>query len=285
MKYQFDTPWHQQNLQEIQQRLSPFLQKQDLAKIIPSEIQGVFIRAVDEIIELYCYDPETRNLSDIMSRVNLNNPLDLIAIYNQVLFLTFVWSNVPPEQTYIAGFGGGRLGMVTHHYNQTAKIDGSDFDPTIVEIAASHFGIDYDERYSINVADSAEDFDSRNSTYNTVIIDVFSNDGEQASHLATRDFFQKCSSKLSRDGVLAINLIERDEKREVKISNLATVFPHLVEWRSHGSHLVFASQTEPDLDGIISRAEQFENTANLNYPYSNHAKALRRVSHQHYLFG
>ncbi len=285
MSYDFNTPWHAQNLAAIRQRLAPFLQQQNLAKIIPSEVQGVFVRTIDEIVELYCYDPESRDLSDIMSRVGIKNPLELIATYNQVLFLSFVWQHALPERIYIAGFGGGRLGMVSHHYSPEVEIHGSDFDPAIVDVAESHFGIEYDSRYSIKAADSGEDFDSRNTIYDTIIIDVFSSSGIHASHLASQPFFKLCNSKLKDDGVLAINLIERDPEREAKISNLASVFPHLIEWRNQGSHLIFASKQEPNLKTWIKRAEEFESAAALTYPFSEHAKALTAVDREEYKVG
>lgn len=282
MDQQLREQWQAENLANIKGRLFHHLDDKNLAKIIPSEIQGVFVRITDDVMELYCYDPETRNLSDIMSRVSLHNPLDQIAAYSQVMFLSYIWCEISPEKIYIAGFGGGRLAMAFHHHNPIAQIDGSDFDPAILEVASSHFGIDYDHRYSVNAADSYEDFDSRNGPYDLIIIDVFSSSGAHASHLASKDFFEKCKAKLSRHGVVAINLIEQDLKRAEKIANLADVFSNLVEWCHQGSHIVFASENTPSIQDIVQRADVFEKHAGLNYPYSERARELQIVDRKTY---
>ena len=285
MTVNYDSKWHIKNASDIRTRLSPHLDTKELAQIIPSGLQGIFVRTIDDVMELYCYEPETRDLSDIMSRVNLNAPLDLIAVYSQVMFLTQVWQQLSPKRVYIAGFGGGRLGMAYHHYNGDVFVDGSDFDPAILEVARSHFGIEYDDRYSIAAADSAQDLETRETLYDIIIIDVFSNSGQHASHLASREFFTKCRRKLNADGVLAINLIERDPERSAKISNMASVFPQLMEWRQQGSHIVFASKTEACKHALLKRAETFERDANLTFPYSEHAKALQLVDLAEYRFG
>lgn len=285
MTTNYVSPWHRKNLSKIRSRLSRHLDTKELAQIIPSRVQGIFLRTIEDVMELYCYEPESRDLSDIMSRVNLNAPLNLIAAYSQVMFLTQVWQQIPPERVYIAGFGGGRLGMAYHHYNPGSFVDGSDFDPAILDVARSHFGVEYDDRYSIAAADSEQDLETRDVLYDVIIIDVFSNSGEHPSHLASREFFTKCRRKLTADGVLAINLIERDPERSQKISNLANVFPQLMEWRQQGSHIVFASKTKTNKESLLQRAEAFEQKAKLDFPFCEHAKALQVVDLEEYRFG
>lgn len=279
MEHVWDKKHQGENLARIRQKLEPAGNNPELATIIPSDVQGIFIRRLKQTLELYCYEPASRQLSDIMFRINLEDPLHLIGTYGQVMMLGAVWSDTPPSRVYVAGFGGGRLTMPLHHFFPDCLIDGSDFDPAILKAAETYFGIEYDKRHDVRANDSAVDLVQRTGTYDIIHVDVFSNSGDHPGHLASVEFFQSCARKLARDGVLAINLVDHDPSLERKTANLVQVFDSVVECRTNGASILFASHSRPDLDALHERARAFGEKAELTYPLADHAKLLRHLDH------
>lgn len=248
--------WREKNLKTILDRLAPVAQEQDLAKIITSDFQGVFLRRLEDTIELYCYNQETNTLSEIMSRIDLNNPLKPIAEYSKAVLLSAAWQDTPPNRIYIAGMGGGRLSMMFHHLFSNILIDGTDIDPTMIEVCENYFGLHLDGRHDIRVEDSRKDLAKREGLYDVVILDVFFGKGEHPNHLATVEFLQECKSKMSADGVLAVNLVTMDPYYEAKMAAIGEVFPHCLDWDYAGAHVLLASQNPVHLPSLGKRADE-----------------------------
>ena len=144
--------WAHANEQKIRSLLPQLKTDEPLDRVFQSEFQGVFLRQLETTLELYCYDLETRSLSEIMSRIDVANPLHLQAPYSQATFLGAMFLNREPERIYLAGYGGGRLAMLFHHYFMHCKLDGSDIDPNMLDICRSFFGFVPDERCDFRTA-------------------------------------------------------------------------------------------------------------------------------------
>lgn len=269
--------WKEKNLSAISKRLSTLRDAEQVEKIIQGEEQGVFLRKLDDILEMYCFDKETQQLSNIMSRIDLTNPLNLIGPYSQAVFLSAFWQSQEPENIYIAGFGGGRLAMVYDHYFPAANIYGSDYDPNVLNVANTYFGIGHQTLKNINAADSREDLQNLNVVHDIIFLDVFSGGGEHVNHLATVEFFELCKSKLSQTGVLTANLVIIDERMHQKIAAMQAVFEHCYVWEFDGAHVVFASQTAFDQDALISRVSEFQKNEQLDFDLIDKASMLKNV--------
>ncbi len=248
----------QQNLAEILQRLKPVRDDLDLAKVIMGEFQGIFLRRVDNLLEMYCYDHKDKKLSEVMSRVDVTAPVTLISHYAQAMFVSAFWQRRPPCNVYFAGFGGGRLGITTQHHFHNCRFDGSDIDPNMMQVAQDWFGFMPCDRFDIRAADSRSDLESRQQKYDIILLDVFFGGGDAANHLGTEEFFRICKSKLAEDGVVTANLIERDPLHQRKITGLQSTFEHCAIWEHYGTHMVFASKRPINLEDIVRRVELFE---------------------------
>ncbi len=266
--------WQTHNLACINKRLLIHKDNFELAKIIPSQIQGVFVRNHENILELYCYEPNSRQLSDIMSRIDLEAPLTLISPYTQVLFLSACWSTNPPRHIYMAGVGGGRMAMLFHHCFPELMIDGSDIDPAMLTVSRDYFGIEFDERYDIRACDSRADLCARHEKYDVILLDVFLGKGNHANHLATVEFFELCRSKMTGQGVLAANLIETDPLHQEKLAAARLCFGNVHLWEVNGAKLLLASNMAITKAELEHRAAVLENTFGFNHPFSSHLKDL-----------
>lgn len=260
--------WQINNLHTIKTKLAALKKQEELAEIIFSEQQGIYLRRHETTIELYCFEEETKTLSGIMSRIDIDQPLNLIGTYSQAMLLSACWHATPPERAYIAGFGGGRLGMLLHHCFPEILVDGSDLDDKILSVAQDYFGIEYDDRYSIKAADSRSDFDSRNSDYDIVIIDIFAGKGDQPDHLTDRDFFEVCKQRLTRNGLVAVNLVEMDPRFEEKVKAFAETFSFCHHWYKGRGHLLIGTAIKPDFKAITARAKALADANNLTFPFA-----------------
>lgn len=267
--------WKEKNLSAILDRLSKLRGAKQVEHVIKGDAQGVFVRKLGDVLELYCFNNDTQKLSNIMSRIDLTNPLYLIGPYSQAVFLSAFWQNKTPRNIYIAGYGGGRLGMVFNHYFPLAEVYGSDFDPNILTVARDYFGISEHALKYINGADSREDLHKLQVMHDIIFLDVFAGDGEHVNHLATVEFFELCKSNLSQEGVLAANLVILDDKMHQKIAAMQMVFKHCYVWEFDGAHVVFASEEPIELNELISRVSEFQKQEKLDYNLVEKAKMLK----------
>lgn len=104
-------------------------------------------------------------------------------------------------------------------------VDVVEVDRDVVEIAKRHFfppsrGFQehYAQRMNLHVADGRQFLREQPvETYDLIIIDAFSSDGQIPLHLATREFFQLCKSRLQPDGAVVMNVISALEGRKAKV--------------------------------------------------------------------
>lgn len=270
--------WKEENLSSILNRLSTLHDATQFEKIIQGEEQGIFLRKLDDVLEMYCFDNDTKQLSNIMSRIDLMNPLNLIGPYSQAVFLSAFWQTKAPKNIYIAGFGGGRLAMLYEHYFPHSHIYGSDFDPNVLSVACDYFGIGAQTLENVNAADSREDLVQSDILHDIIFLDVFAGGGEHVNHLATVEFFELCKSKLSSKGVLSANLVIIDERMHQKIAAMQEVFAHCHVWEYNGAHVVFASQAPLDLSAFMSRVSNFQTNENLDFDILEKAQMLKRLT-------
>ncbi len=253
-----NTAWKISNRAAIKKRLEPLCKAAKMEKIIQGDLQGIFLRKKKDELEMYCYDNETHKLSDIMSRIDLTHPLKLIVPYTQAVFLSAFWQNKEPDNIYIAGFGGGRLAMLFHHYFSGIDIHGADIDPNALTVSKEYFGLSEDALKHVNAADSREDLCTRETLYDIIFLDVFAGSGEHINHLATTEFFQLCQKRLTEQGVVVANLITLDERLREKIAAMRAVFNHCHVWDSNGANVMFASNHEINFEQFCLRVNRFE---------------------------
>lgn len=270
--------WKERNLSSILNKLSTLRDAKQFEKIIQGDEQGIFLRKLDDVLEMYCFDNKTQQLSNIMSRIDLTNPLNLIGPYSQAVFLSAFWQTKALENIYIAGFGGGRLAMLYDHYFPHSHIYGSDFDPNVLSVASDYFGIGEQVLENVNAADSREDLQQSDILHDIIFLDVFAGGGEHVNHLATVEFFELCKSKLSNKGVLTANLVIIDDRMHQKIAAIQTVFSHCHVWEYNGAHVVFASEHPLDQETFISRISDFQTNEALDFDLVEKAQMLKPLT-------
>lgn len=269
--------WKSQNLSKIQSRLEPHLLSEKLETIIQGDIQGIFLHKENDVLAMYCYDNKSHQLSNIMSRIDLGNPLNLLGAYSQAVFLTGFWQEEPPESVYIAGFGGGRLAMLFNHYFSNMTLHGSDIDSNVLAVSRDYFGLDAETMKQVTARDSREDLQARDTLYDILFLDVFVGGGEHVNHLSTVEFFRLCREKMTDNGVLVANLVIIDPLMHQKIASIQSVFNQVHVWEYNGAHVVFASDKVFNQQALRERVMDFQTHESLDFNLLEKVDALKAV--------
>ncbi|MGQ9549200.1 MAG: fused MFS/spermidine synthase [Roseiflexus sp.] len=162
-------------------------------------------------ISLFFLNPESGALDGPMSRIDLDHPLHLLAPYTRTLLLTLLW-RPSPRRVCMLGFGGGRISLVLHAHLPNVIIDNVDIDPAFETVAATYFGVIFDERQRFLIADAQEYLQQSPYCYDIIFMDAFSDARDNLDHLATADFYALCRQRLLPGGVVGINMLRSDPR-------------------------------------------------------------------------
>ena len=256
------TNWQTLNLAAIQQRLAWLQQQPD--GIIFCKDSGVHYVAVTKDrshIKLSLIEKVNLHTDLLQSVFDFHNPLHLVSEYTQAMMLGLVWQN-QPQRIYIAGFGGGRIPLVLHYYLPETVIDCADVDPIAVEAATQCFGVQFNSRLTVAIQDGREYLEQQNADrqYDIIMTDVFFGNGYFPHRLATKEFYQLCKKRLSRDGVVLVNLLQRDEFYAEKIKTLQSVFSQVCvcPWKDINSVLIGSNSAIFEKNEIVARAKYLQ---------------------------
>lgn len=185
---------------------------------------------------------------------SLYSPLSILTGYywDEAAFLPAV--NPAGENFLIIGMAGGSSARVLHHFFPELKLHGVEIDPLMVEVGKRFFGADK-LPLNVTVADGRVFLQQSDQQYDFIMVDVYRDELYIPFHLATKDFFQLVSERLTPKGSMVMNIASVSKNSELLnlIKNtLTSVFPYVYEHRVAHSYnsLLFAFQEEPDFSAI-----------------------------------
>ena len=254
--------WQAMNLAAIQKRLAGLQEQPDgLVFCKDSGVHYVAVTKDRSHIKLSLVEKVNLHTDLLQSVFDLNNPLHLVSEYTQAMMLALVWQN-QPQRIYIAGFGGGRIPLVLHHYLPESTIDCADIDPIAIEAATQCFGVQFDSRLTATIQDGREYLEQQNPDiqYDIIMTDVFFGNGYFPHQLATKEFYQLCEKRLSKDGVVLVNLLQRDEFYAEKVKTFQSVFSQVCvcPWKDINSVLIGSNSDILEKDEIVARAKYLQ---------------------------
>ena len=250
--------WQFTNLKAIEQRLVWLKAQPDgIVFCEPSGVHFVIVRKDKSQVRLALVEKINLNTDLVQSVLNLNNPLDLVSAYTQAMLLSLVWKP-EPQKIYIAGFGGGRIPLVLHHYFPDATIECADIELTAPVVAEKFFGIQLNDKLQLVIQDGRQYLEQLNQDiqYDIIMTDVFLGSGYMPQGLGTKEFYKLCDKHLSRDGVIAVNLLQRDEFYAEKVKTIQSVFTqiYICPWNQINSIIIATNSSAIDKNEIIARA-------------------------------
>ena len=262
--------WQVRNLEGIQERIS-WLHKQPDGVIFsqPSGIHFLTIKKVKFIIQLVLVEQITLKMDWVQSILNLNDPIYLIFPYTQAMMLTLLW-NSQPKKIYIAGFGGGSIPQVLHHYLPEVIIECTEVDANILSIAQNFFGVELNDRLRVKIQDGREYLEQKKclDKYDIIMIDVAFGNGYMSYNLATQEFYQLCDRHLSKSGVIVVNTLKSNGFEAEYLKTIKTVFSDIyICHNSGGNIIIIATRSHPiDKEEIREKAKSIQDYHQFSFP-------------------
>ncbi|MCY7383047.1 MAG: fused MFS/spermidine synthase, partial [Microcoleus sp. CAN_BIN18] len=213
--------------------------------------------------------------TDLLQSVfSLNNPLHLVSEYTQAMMLGLAWQN-QPKKVYIAGFGGGRIPLVLHHYLPETVVECADVDAIAISAAIQCFGVQFDDRLTVAIQDGREYLEQQNPEikYDIIMTDVFFGNGYFPHRLATKEFYELCKKHLSTAGVVLVNLLQRDEFYAQKVKTFQSVFSQVCvcPWKDINSVLIGSNSPILEKDEILARAKYLQDGHEFSFSLTDRA--------------
>jgi spermidine synthase len=155
-----------------------------------------------------------------------------------------------PRQALLIGLGGGTVPKQLLLDYPELVLDVAEIDAAVIELAREHFGFETSERCRVHEADGADFVKRARQQWDLIMLDAYTiEEGELSvpAPLVTREFFEQCAARLTRDGVLAFNCAASPANaltRGIRAA-IAGVFGHGLVFESGNSDnsVVLASRT------------------------------------------
>lgn len=271
-----ENPWFAANLAAINRRLEGVRSAPDgILYHKPESDNDIMVCKQDGVVYLY-FHPDVNE--EIQSRLQLSAPVHLLSPYSRMAMLALLW-RPEPVRVYIIGFGGGRLPMVMHHFLPATQVDCAEIDADVVDVARRYFGTATDARLHIALQDGRRVLaeHKKSEPYDIIVVDAFVGLGAGPRAFSTMEFFALCREKLSPDGVVVINSLDKDQSCSQKRLTILESFPLVMHIRDHdmGNEVLFgcnsAHMTKPML---LERARALDGQLGLSFSLADMAEAM-----------
>lgn len=153
-------------------------------------------------------DEDTRYLrfdSSFQSGMYTDDPYRTRFRYADYLQLAFAYKPGAKRILYV-GLGGGSAPKRAWRDFPDVQIDAVELDPEVVDVAYRYFALPRDPRLGVEIDDGRRYLATHDGPWDAIVIDAFYSDSIPF-HLATNEFLQLASSRLTPGGVLVTNVI------------------------------------------------------------------------------
>lgn len=239
--------WQENNRERIASRLLSVSQAED-DTLFTEEWNGHFVVVTKEgnALRLWLIDQAADDTDWVQSILHLNEPLYLPMSYTQAMMLALIWQP-HPRRIFVSGLGGGGLAVVLHHHLWRSRLECVELSPAVVAAATGCFGFAADERMSLVTGDAEEALaQAPAASYDLLLLDLFFDNGETPGHLLTDAFFRLCHSRLTAEGVLAMNLGAKGDDFDQRLATICARFQTVYTcWGRGSTQVVFATDQPP----------------------------------------
>jgi spermidine synthase len=207
----------------------------------------------------------------IQGAMRIQRPNALELAYTREMMAGLLLREAPwPRNALLIGLGAGSLAKFIYHKLPDTRITVVEIDPQVEIIARLHFKLPDDPvRLRIVIGDGADYMLEDGKKFDAILVDGFDNSG-RAGVLDTLPFYKACRSRLTENGLLAVNLLGRSRGFQASKNRIAKAF----DGRSlvfpscdSGNTIAFATDGDPvdaTLNDLIARAKHFHKETGLN---------------------
>lgn len=175
-----------------------------------------------------------------------------------------------PRKVLQIGLGAASVTKFLYRHRPDCKITVVEIDPAVVPMAYQYFKLPDDpQRIQIEIADGADFVIASKGKYDLILVDGFDSNAK-AGRLDSLPFYLDCKSRLTRDGMLVVNLLSRSRKFKASVQRLGEAFEgRALAFPScdSGNAIAFAAAghaVEMTLDELKQGAAELKTTTGLN---------------------
>jgi spermidine synthase len=175
-----------------------------------------------------------------------------------------------PRKVLLIGLGAASLTKFLYRHYPLAKLTVVEIEPDVVAAARQFFKLPQDpRRLNIVIGDGAEFIAGSDQHYDLILVDGFDSNA-RAGMLDTLPFYQMSRSRLSSNGIMAVNLLGHSRGFKASLARIqeafdgrALAFPSC----DTGNVIAFAAEGEPvsiSLGDLKEQARELKTATGLN---------------------
>jgi spermidine synthase len=166
-----------------------------------------------------------------------------------------------PRTVLQVGLGAASLTKFIYRHRPQARQTIVEINPGVVAVARQVFKLPDDaERIDIHIADGVEWMKQDTGRYDLILVDGYDHNARFGA-LGTEDFYRDCRARMSKRGLLGLNLFGRSRGYAQQVENLTAVFKQRVlplPANEEGNAVAFAAEGDRitlDIPSLHSEAE------------------------------
>ncbi len=208
----------------------------------------------------------------IQGAMRIARPWRLELDYTQDMMASLLFREEPhfPRKALLIGLGAASLTKFLYRHYSDTELTVVEIDPAVVAAARQFFKLPEDpKRLRIVIDDGARFVERNGRAYDLILVDGFDANA-RAGELDSPLFYERCRERLSRNGILAVNLIGRNRSFRKSVERLSAAFDGqaLAFPACEGGNVIaFASGREPvkiTLAALRKQAGQLRKNSGLN---------------------
>ena len=175
-----------------------------------------------------------------------------------------------PKKVLIIGLGAASLAKFVYHACPQARIKVVEIAPSVIAAARQFFKLpNEDARFSIHVGCGAQYVLEKDQTYDYILVDGYDRNA-RAGALDTLPFYQALRSRLSSQGLMAVNLFGRSRGYKASVERILAAFDDRVlafPSCDSGNVVAFGAAGEPierPLSELRERAQMLKTATGLD---------------------
>lgn len=167
---------------------------------------------------------------------------------------------VPAKNLLVLGMAAGGSIQVTRAVNPSIEVDAVEIDPKVVELAGEFFALPlHDSRLHVHVADARPWLAQQTQRWDLVHVDLFQSGPWVPFYLTTVEFFQLVRSRMTDDGLLMVNVLDKGKSEDLLAAMGATlrqVFPSVEALSTEkGNYILFAFPQKKSLRDTAAKLQ------------------------------
>ena len=212
----------------------------------------------------------TDDSASFVSAMRLDQPDLLSAAYLFSMIQPIILID-DPRDAILLGLGGGQMAKFIHRHLPDTRLVAMEIDPTMVELAHSHFGLPADdERLQVVVGDGARLIADYPDKCDLILSDASGVCNGLIEALHTEAFYLDCHRILRSGGIMTVNIFRPPvEWGKGHITMLRRIFAEVYLTSLSADQLVITLCKDPlgaDWDARTRRAAAFDPAAGLGLP-------------------